>query len=254
MTYPVKPNRLAGFPEPLSPRAVDRKHNLRSANTIDPFFFRNRQAKLILENTLAVARDSIRSATDLVTRRAGATPDPFLRHHLLATAREVAAIEGVLEASLWPDEPGPPCLVRTLMSEIYKLERIYEGRIGPIDRRMAIQNFTPSWMAEIIFRLISRAIIYDAFINAPRNGRLSLQLWLVNEMICLTVDGAGYCTEQALLLRIERPKHFKLLLHSLSGSFAGRPNGISIRIPVAACTPSEATDEVTLCWPVGKGP
>jgi hypothetical protein len=51
------------------------------------------------------------------------------------------------------------------------LERIYAGRIGPIDRRMAIQNFTPSWTAEIIFRLIARTIIYDAFINAPRNGR-----------------------------------------------------------------------------------
>jgi hypothetical protein len=249
MTYPVKPDRLAGFPEPQPPREVDRKHNLRGANTIDPFFFRNRQAKLILENTLAVARDSIRSATDLVTRRAGATPDSFLRHHLLATAREVAAIEGVLEANLWPDDPGPPCLVRTLTSEICKLERVYAGRIGPIDRRMAIQNFTPSWTAEIIFRLIVRAIIYDAFINAPRNGRLSLQLGLVNEMICLTFDGAGYCTEQALLLRIERPKHFKLLLHSLSGSLASRPNGISIRIPIAVCTPLKRTDDVALCGP-----
>jgi hypothetical protein len=251
MTYPIKPDHLAGFPELQPPKAVERKLNLRSANVVDPFFIalRKRQTKLILENTLAAARDHIRSATKILNRRADATRDSFLRHQFLATAREVAAIEGVLEASLWMDEAGAPCLVRTLMSELCKLERLYAGRIGRIDRRIAVQNFTPSWTAEIIFRLIARGIICDAFVSAPRNGRLLLQLLLDKETIDLNVDGAGYRTEQALMLRIDRPKHFKLLLDSLSASIASRPNGISIRIPIAACAPLEPTDDVTLFWP-----
>ena len=185
MTYPIEPDRLVGFPEPLPLRAVDRKHNLRCANTIDLFFVavRNRQTRLILEHTLAAARDSIRSATHLVNRRADAALDPFLRHQLHATAHDVAAIEGVLGASLWQDDPGPPCLVRTLTSEICKLERLYAGRIGPIDRRMAIENFTPSWTAEIIFRLVARAVVYDAFVSASPNARLLIQLLLVEKTI-----------------------------------------------------------------------
>lgn len=248
MAYPFESDRLVGFPDPLPLRAVDRKHNLRPADTIDLFFMavRNYQARLILEHALAAAGDSIRSATHLVNRRADAAQDAFLRHQLHATAHDVAAIEGVLEASLWPDDPGPPCLGRTLTSEILKLERFYTGRIGPIDRRMGIENFTPSWTAEIIFRLIARAVIYDAFVSAPPNARLSIQLLRLEETICLSVDSAGYCTEQALMLRIDRPKQFKLLLHALSASLGSRPHGVSIDIPVAACAPLDATDSVTL--------
>jgi hypothetical protein len=247
MTYHFELDRLVGFPEPSPLQAVDRKHNLRRANTIDLFLAaRNRQTRLILEHTLAAARDSIRSATHLVNRRADAVLDSFVRHQLHATAHDVAAIEGVLEAGLWPDEPGSPCLVRTLTSEICKLGRLYAGRIGPSDRRMAIENFTPSWTAEIIFRLIARAVIYDAFGNAPPNAQLSIQLLLIEETIRLSVDGAGYCTEQALILRIDRPKQFKLLLRALSASLKSRPNGVSINIPVAACAPLDATDNVTL--------
>jgi hypothetical protein len=51
------------------------------------------------------------------------------------------------------------------------------------------------------------------------------------------------------MLRIDRPKHFKLLRDSLSASIASRPNGISIRIPIAACAPLEPTQDVTLFWP-----
>lgn len=227
---------------------ADPMRNLRSASAIDPFFVavRNRQTQLILQNTLAAARNSIRSASDIVKRRADATPDAFLRHHLLAAAREVAAIEGVFEASLWSDEAGPPCLVRTLNSEIYKFQRLYSGRIGAIERRMVIQNFTASWTADVIFRLIVRAIIYDAFANAPRNVHLSVQLRLVEEMIRLSIDGTGYCTEQAFMLRVDRPKHFKMLLHALDGSLKSRPNGMSVSIPVAACTPPDEIDDVAL--------
>ena len=231
-------------------RAVDRKNNLRRADTIDPFFMaaRNRQVKLILEHTLAAARDSIRSTINLVNCRADAAQDAVLRHQLHVTAHDVAAIEGVLEASLWPDDPGLPCLVRALTSEICKLERFYAGRIVAIDRLISIENFTPSWAAEIIFRLIARAVIYDAFYSAPPNARLSIELLRLEKTICLSVDGAGYCTEQALMLRIDRPKQFKLLLHALSASLVSRPNGVSINVPVAACVPLDETDNVTVFW------
>ena len=224
-----------------APLTVGHKQDLKKAKTIAPFFtaLRKRQTELILDNTLIAARDSLRDAADLIMRRATASTDTFLRHHLLAAAREVAAIEGVLEASLWPDEQAPPCLTRTLESELYKLEHLYAGRIGPIDRLVAIENFAPSWTAEIIFRLIARAILYDTFVNACRHTRLSVQLSLAKEMIWLSVDGAGYCTEQALLSRIDRPRHFKLLLDSLAGHLVGRNNGISICIPAAACAPME---------------
>jgi hypothetical protein len=251
MTYPFESDRLVGSPETRFLRAVNRKHNLTRAKTSYPFFVdvRNRQIRLILEHTLAAARNSIRSATNLVNRRADAAMDSFLRHQLHATAHDVAVIEGVLEASLWPDDPGPPCLVGTLTFEICKLERFYSRRIGPIDRRMGIENFTPSWTAEIIFRLIARAVICDAFDSAPPDARLSIQLLLLEETICLIVDGAGYCTEQALMLRIDRPKQFKLLLHALSASLVSRPNGVSINIPVAACAPLDVTDNMTLLCP-----
>ena len=251
MTCPVRPDRLAGLSERASSWTVDRMHNFKTDYTIDPFIVaaQNRQTKLILENTLAVARDSVRSATTLVTRRGSATPDAFLRHHLFATAREVAALEGILEANLWPDEPGPLCLVRTLTSEVSKLERVYGGFIGQIDRQTAILDFTPSWTAEIIFRLLARAIIFDAFVNAPRQTRLSLRLWQDRDMLHFSIDGAGYCTEQALMLRIDRPKNFRLLLDSLNGSLRSTPNGISIGFPVAACTPLESSDDQTLLGP-----
>ena len=243
MTYHFEPDRLVRFTEPLPLRVVNRKHDFRRASSTDLFLaVRNRQTRLILEHTLAAARDSIRSATHLVNRRADAALDFFVRHQLHATAHDVAAIEGVLEVSLWPDDPGPPCFVRTLTSEICKLERLYAGRIGPVDRQMAIENFTPSWTAEIIFRLIARAVIFDAFDSAPPNARLSIQLLPVEETIRLSVDGAGYCTEQALMLRINRPKQFKSLLHALSASLKSRSNGVSIDIPVAVCAPLDATD------------
>ena len=250
MTYPFQPNRLAGFPEPLPLRDVAGPLNLRRANSIDPSLVavRNRQTKLILEHTMAAARDSIRSATNLVNCRANFALDSFLRHQLRATAHDVATVAGVLEASLSPDDPGPPCLVRALTFEICKLERFYAGRIGTIDRLMAIENFTPSWMAEIIFRLIARAVIYDAFDNAPPNARFSIQLFLAEETIRLSVDGAGYCTDQALL-RIDCPKQFKLLLHALGARLRNRSNGVSIDIPVAACAPLEETDNVALLCP-----
>jgi hypothetical protein len=231
-----------------TPRATDLKRGLRRAKASDPFFtaVRERQMQLIVDNTLAAARDSLRAATRLVTRRADTSPDPFLRHHLLAAARDVAAIEAVLEASLWPDEQGPPCLARALKSELCWFEQLYAGHIGPIDGRVAIENFTPSWTAEIIFRLIARAILYDTFINAHPHACLSVQLSMANEMICLSIDGAGFCTGQVLLSRIDRPRQFKMLLRSLRGNLVGRSNGISVNIPAAACAPVEEADDVTL--------
>jgi hypothetical protein len=236
LSYRIRPDFLAEFSGPVPSWTVDRIQNLGDAAIMDPSIVaaRNRQTKLILENTLAAARDSIRSAADLVQRRGDATLDTFLRHHLFSTAREVAAIEGVLEASLWQDEPGPPCLVRTLISEISKLERLHAGRIGPIDRQITSLNFIPSWTSEIIFRLLARAIIYDAFVNAPRQKRLSLRLWLDGATLRFSIEGQGYCTEQSLMLRIDRPRHFKLLLESLNGSLRGTPGGISICFPVVA--------------------
>lgn len=250
MTYPVRPNRLAGFPKRLRSRTVDAMDNLGSESATDPIFVeaRKRQIQLILQNTLAAARGSIRSATDTVRRRAYTTPDSFTRYHLLEAAREVAAIEGLLEASLWSDETSQPCLVRTVTSEICKLERLYAGRIRPIERRMVVQSFTASWTADIIFRLIVRALIYDAQANVPSNARLSVQLRLVKEMIWLSIDGAGYCTEQTLMLRVDRPKHLKMLLHSLSGSLESRPDGMSVGIPIAACIPPDYIDDAALLW------
>ena len=251
MTYRFDLNSLFGFPELPPLLAVDRNQDLRRANAIDPYFVavRNFQTRLILEHTLAAARESIRSATYLVNRRADNASDSFIRHQLHATAHEVAAIEGILEFSLWPDDPGPPCLVRTLASEICKLERFYAGRMEPINCRMSIETFTPSWTAEIIFRLVARAVIYDAFDSAPPNAQLSIQLSLLEETIRFTIDNAGYHTEQALMLRIDRPKLFKLLLRALSASLESRPRGVSINIPVAACAPLDETDNVKLCWP-----
>jgi hypothetical protein len=247
MTITTQSDCLADFREPAPPLRVSRDHNIRNANLIDPLIVaaQNRQAKFILENALAAARDSIRSATDIVRRRGNAKLDPFLRHHLLATAREVAKIEGIFEASLWSDEPGPPCLVRALTSEISKLERLYGERRGPINRHFAVLNFTPSWTAEIIFRLIARALIYDAFANAPCNARLSLCLRLDAEMLRFDIDGAGHNNEQALMSRIDRPKYFKSLLDALSGSLESTPNGICVCMPITACTPLETADDMT---------
>jgi len=197
---------------------------------------RNRQTKLILENSLTAARESVRAAIDLVYRRANTTQDSFLRHQLLTAAREVSAIGGVLEASLWPDEPGPPCLIRTLLSELSKLEQFYEGRIGQIDRQIAIFDFIPSWTSQIIFRLLVREFIYDAFVNSEPKARLSLRLELDRDMICFGIAGAVYCTQQALMLRIDRPKQFQMLLESLSGTLRSTARGISICFPIAACT------------------
>jgi hypothetical protein len=246
VTYPTEPERLARIPEPASSKAVDRKHNLKSIGLTDPCAaaIRNRQARLILENTLAAARESIRLATEVVIRRGDATRDSFLRHHYFVVARELAAIEGVLEASLWSNESGPPCFVRTLASEISKLECFFAGRIAPVDRRLAIPNFSPSWMAEIIFRLIARAIIYDAFLSVPYNAKISIRLWRDSEKLCFSVEGIGYCSERALLSRIARPKHFRSLLDALSGTFVGAPNGITIHIPVATCAEVDSTDGV----------
>lgn len=235
-----------GLPRRGAPRTVDLKQVRRRAGTSDLFFaeIRERQMQLIVDNTLAAARDSLRAATSLVTHRADASPDPFLRHHLLAAARDVAAIEAVLEASLWPDEQGPPCLARALKSELCWFEQLYAGHVGSIDGRVTIENFTPSWTAEIIFRLIARAVLYDTFVNAHPHARLSVQLSMTNEMINLSVDGAGFCTGQALLARIDRPRQFKLLLRSIRGNLVSRSNGISVNIPAAACAPVAEIDEV----------
>jgi hypothetical protein len=247
MTFTIKLDRLAEFPESAPPLRVSCNHSIRNANVIDPVIVAayNRQTKLILESALAAARDSIRSATDIVSRRGNATSDPFLRHHLLATAREVAKIDGIFEASLWPDEPGPPCFVRVLTSEIYKLERVYAERLGPINKHFAALNFSLSWTAEIIFRLIARALIYDAFSNAPCNTELSLYLRLDGEMLRFDIDGAGHNSELSLTSRIDRPKHFKLLLDALSGSLGSTPNGISVHIPITACRPLETADDLS---------
>jgi hypothetical protein len=251
MSYRVKPTHLTGFSGSEPSWTVDPMHNFKSTVATGVFIAtaQNRQTKLILENTLAAARDSVRGVADLVYRRANTTSDSFLRHQLLAAAREVSAIGGVLEASLWSDEPGRPCLIRTLLSEISKLERLYTGRIGPIDRQIAILNFIPSWTSQIIFGLLARAVIYDAFVTAPPNARLSLRLWLDRDMLRFSIDGAGYCTEQALMLRIDRPKHFKQLLESLNGSLRSTARGISICFPLAACTPLESTDDHTVFGP-----
>jgi hypothetical protein len=253
MSYCVEPDHLGRFSEFEPSWAVDPIRNFETVAAAEAFIAaaRNRQAKLILENTLAAARDSVRAAADLVYRRANTTTDSFLRHQLLATAREVSAIDGVLERNLWPAEPGPPCLIRTLQSEISKLERFCAGRIGKIDHQIAILKFSPSWTSQIIFRLLVREFIYDVFVNAEPELRLSLRLWLDRDMICFSIDGAGYCTEQAFMLRIGRPKHFQRLLESLSGTLRSTVRGISIRFPVAACTALESAAEEIAAIPSG---
>src|ERR1700722_19871202 len=144
MTITIKFDRLTEFPETAPPLRAPPNHNIRNANVTDlrSVTTYNRQAKLILEHALAAARDSVRSATQVVSRHGNSASDSFLLHQLLATAREVAKINGIFEASLWPDEPGPPCLVRVLTSEISKLERLYAERLGPINRQLAVLNFT----------------------------------------------------------------------------------------------------------------
>lgn len=247
MSYRSKPDQMARFSglEPLW--AVDAAHNFKTAAAAEKILAaaRNRQTKLIFEDTLVAARDSVRTAADLVYRRASTTSDSFLRHQLLAAAREVSAIDSVLESSLWPGEAGPPCLIRTLLSEISKLERFYAGRIGQIDRQIAIPDFIPSWTSQIIFRLLVREFIYDAFVNAEPKARLSLRLGLDRDMIRFSIVGAGYCTEQALMLRIDRPKRFQLLLESLNGHLQSTAGGMSICFPVAACRSLEFTDDGT---------
>jgi hypothetical protein len=250
MTFTIKPDRLDEFSESTAPLGISRNYSSRNTNVGDPLITaaQNRQTKLILEKTLAEARNSIRSATDIVRRRGNATLDTFLRHHLLATAREVAAIESIFEASLWPEESGPPCLVRSLTSEISRLESFYTGRIGPINKYTTVANFTPSWTAEIIFRLIARALIYDALITAPRFARLAICLRLDGEILRLDIDGAGHSTAQALMSRIDRPKHFKALLDALCGNLESRPNGIRVCMPTA-CIESAAEEDTTPFWP-----
>jgi hypothetical protein len=246
----VKPDYITELLELAMPSVVSSDHVIKDADDVNSFTIsaHNRQAMLILQNVMAEAHASLMSATAVVSRRGIATPDPFLRYHLLAAAREVAAISGVLEASLWVSEPGPPCFVRTLASEVSRLESLYTERVGPIERCKVALNFVPSWTSEIIFRLLVRALIYDAFVHAPHKAKFSLRLQRDGEVLRFGIDGSGLCSEHALMSRIDHPKNLKLLLASLSAHLKSAPNGISVCIPVTACMPLEPGEDVTWLW------
>jgi hypothetical protein len=210
---------------------------------------KDRQTKLILENTLAEAHDAFRLATDLIMRRGDAASDTFLRHQLISTAREVAEVARVLQSNIGSGESKTPCFLRTLASEVSKLDRLFPGRVGQIDRRMTELDFVPSWTAEIVFGLIARTLIHDALIYAACKARVSVWLRQDERLVRLGVHQSGRYEQRTLVSRIDRPERFMLLREALRASVGITPSGITVCIPVIACLPTHPAEDEALFRP-----
>jgi hypothetical protein len=210
---------------------------------------KNRQTKLILENTIAEAHDAFRLATELIMRRGDAASDTFLRHQLVSTAREVAEIARVLQSNIGSGESGTPCFLRTLAAEVSKLDRLFPGRVGQIDQRMTGLDFAPSWTAEIVFGLIARTLIRDALIYSA--GKANVSVWLKQDerLIRLGVNQSGRYERQTLDSRIDRPERFMLLREALRASVEITPSGITVCIPIIACLPMHPAEDEALLQP-----
>jgi hypothetical protein len=207
---------------------------------------KNRQTKLILENTIAEAHDAFRLATDLIMRRGDAASDTFLRHQLVSTAREVAEIARVLQSNIGSGESRIPCFLRTLASEVSKLNLLFPGRVGQIDRRMTGLDFVPSWTAEIVFGLIARTLIRDALIYAACKAKISVWLKQDERLVRLGVNQSGHYEQRTLVSHIDRPERFMLLLEALSASLQITPSGITVCIPIIACLPTHLAEDEAL--------
>jgi hypothetical protein len=200
----------------------------------------NRQSRVLVEETIESAYAVIAAAAGIVANRALATNDAFLRFHLFATAREIAAMPIALN-NMIRGEVGPPCLVRFLEREIARVKPLYPDRVGRIDYSAVAVGLIPSWSSACIFGLIVRILLEDAVCHAPK-ARLSVWLDCDEEIFRVGIDGAGKCGETALMERISSPGRCRALVSSLSGRIEATRNGISVRIPVIACTSLTQTE------------
>jgi hypothetical protein len=200
----------------------------------------NRQSRLLIEEAIESAYAVIAAASEIVGNRALATSDAFLRFHLLASAREIAAMPIALDR-IMRGEASPPCLIRFLEREIARLKTLFPERVGRMDCSAVAVDLIPSWSSACIFGLIARILLEDAVRQTPK-AWLSVWLNRDEEILRFGIDGAGKCGEAALMQRISSPGRCRALVSSLSGRIEAAGNGISVRIPVIAITCLDETE------------
>jgi hypothetical protein len=217
-----------------------------SATTLDPLLItlaaHGKQAQLGVEEALHEAREALRAASELVANRGMAMKDAYLRHHLLSLAREISALSMSVKAQPCQTELGPPSFASILDEEIAYVGAMFPHRQGQIRRTAVTIDFFPSWTATHIFGLIARTLVRDAIWNTEPDARLFVRLRQDRAMLRFRIDGVGGCTEPELMSRIAHPRRFLALVCSLSGRIESAPNGITIRMPIIACSRLDPLD------------
>jgi hypothetical protein len=198
----------------------------------------SRQSRLVVEDTIKEACAMIATASTLVSNRALATSDAFLRFHLLAAAREIAAMPATLNYMMH-DDAEAPCLTRVVEREIGWLKAAYPERIGQINCGFAALQPVPSWSSAYIFGAIARIFLEDAVLQAPSQTQLFVRLAHDKDILRFGVVGAGKCGETEFMQRICAPGRCRSLLASLSGRIETAANGLTVTIPIIAFTSLE---------------
>ncbi len=239
----MEPSVAKSAYEVLPPTGFQRESgpsHFRSAPTLDPLLMslaaHGKQAQVGVEEALHEAREALRAASELVASRGLAMNDAYLRHHLLSLAREISALSMSVKAQPCQTELGPPSFASILDEEIACVGAMFPDRQGQIRRTAVTVDFFPSWTATHIFGLIARTLVRDAIRNSEPDAMLSVRLRQDRATLRFGIDGVGGCTEPELMARIAHPKRFLALVHSLSGRIESAPNGITIQMPVIACS------------------
>jgi hypothetical protein len=198
-----------------------------------------KQAQLAVEQAVHEAREALRAASELVASRGLAMNDAYLRHHLLSLAREITALSMSVKAQPCQTELGPPSFAHVLDKEIQSVAMLFPNRRNQIVRRAVAVDFRSSWTAAYIFGSLARTMVTDAIRQTSPETGLSVRLRQDREILRFGIDGAGSCAEAELMNRIAHPRRFRALVSSLSGRIESAPNGITIWMPVMACSQLE---------------
>jgi hypothetical protein len=174
----------------------------------------------------------MQTATDIVARKSGSSNDTFLRHHLMAVAREISSLSTSMIVDFLDCHAEAVCLSTIVEQEFAYASGVYPNRSTKIRKGACSPIILPSWSAAVLFRRVVRILIHDVIRNANSEKSWSVRLRARNSVVRLGIDGGGSCSESDLMSRVCNPRRLKSLLAALGAEIEDAPNGITLSVPI----------------------
>jgi hypothetical protein len=194
-----------------------------------------RQADVVLQETIRLAKEATQSAVTTISNRAWKSPDTFVRHHLLEASGQVALIASRLTGPVRASSEKQ-CLKRAVEITWDELSSEFPRKISSLDGQFCSSLPTRYLWKMLLIRMISREMLCDAIRHAADNTPVRGQLWTAHNTLYLELQSGKPSLAGEVLQRAERREFLAALVDCLHLSIRPTDAGIVLGIPLKTLT------------------